>query len=363
MKCFLKMRLDELGEFGLIERLRKKVKLFSKDAIVGIGDDAAVLKYDKNNFMILTTDMLVEDVHFSLEYFKPEQIGMKAVEQNVSDIAAMCGTPKYALVSLAIPKNTDVSFIERLYDGINKSSRKYKISIVGGNISSSKKIIVDVAMAGFVRKKNLALRRNAKKGDLIFCSGNVGKSACGLELLRKNKKGVSAKYHLEPKSRLDLSGKLSQIGINAVIDVSDGVAPEILHLCKKSKVGARVFIEKIPISKSTISDAKKIGKKPFELALYGGEDFELIFTAPKNNLEKLKDLDCKAIGEIVSKKDGIKFFKNGKLVRLRRGFEHFRNEFVKERHLDIGESVAFEVFKKVDLKPLLGRGKHLKLDA
>ena len=319
------MKIKDIGsEFGFIERIKSKIKLYSKDVIAGIGDDAAVLNYDKNNYLLFTTDMLVENVHFSREYFTPQQIGMKAIEQNVSDIAAMGGIPKFALVSLTLPHDVDVSFVDRLYNGINKKSRKYKISIIGGNISRSKEIVVDVALIGFVEKKYRALRSGAKKGDLIFCSGDAGKSSTGLELLKHNKKGKSIKKHLEPQSRLDLARKLVKIGVNSMIDVSDSIASEVKHICEESKAGAIIYADKIPISKNTINDAKKIQKNPVDLALYGGEDFELIFTANKSKLNKFKKYDVKVIGQTVDKKFGIKLIKNNKKINLGNGFDHFK---------------------------------------
>ncbi|MBI2542026.1 thiamine-phosphate kinase [Candidatus Woesearchaeota archaeon] len=319
------MKISSIGgEFALIERIKKKSKLYSEGVIGGIGDDAAVLAYDKQCFLLFTTDMLVENDHFSLEYFTPEQVGMKAIEQNVSDIAAMGGLPKYAVISLALPSNADVEFIDGLYRGINTKSKKYKISIVGGNITHSKEIVVNVAMIGFVEKNNLALRNGAKIGDLIFCSGNVGKSTAGLELIRNKLKGESIKNHLEPECRLELARKLVKIGINSMIDVSDGAASEVRHICDESKVGAMIYADRIPISKNTINDAKKINKDPLDFALYGGEDFELVFTADKNKLNKLKKYDVKVIGEIVNKKHGIKLAKNNKKLNLESGFDHFK---------------------------------------
>ncbi|MBI2654505.1 thiamine-phosphate kinase [Candidatus Woesearchaeota archaeon] len=318
------MRIKDIGgEFALIERIRKKTKLYSKDVVAGIGDDAAVLSYDKNNYLLFTTDALIENAHFSLKYSTPEQIGMKAIEQNVSDIAAMGGLPKFAVISLSLPKNINVKFVDGLYDGINKKAKKYKISIVGGNITHSKEIVVNVALLGFVEKNYLALRSRAKIGDLIFCSGNVGKSTAGLELLRHNKKGNSIKYHLEPQSRLDLARKLVKIGINSMTDVSDGVASEIRHICEESKVGVIIYADKIPISKNTIDDSKKIGKNALDFALYGGEDFELVFTAPKNKVKQLKKYDASVIGETVNKKYGMKLVKNNKEYNLGSGFDHF----------------------------------------
>jgi len=311
------------GEFGLIERIKKNVRLFSKDVVVGIGDDSAALKYGKK-YLLLKTDMLVQDVHFSLKHSTPEQIGAKAIEQNVSDIASMGGLPKYALVSLALPKNTDVDFVDGLYKGINKKSGKYKISVVGGDLSQSSKVMVGIFLAGFVENKYLALRSGAKISDLIFCSGNAGKSAVGLELLKNNKKGKSIKTHLEPECRLDLARKLVKTGINSMIDVSDGVASEIGHICQESDVGAIIYADKIPMSKNTINDAKKLNKNPIDFALYGGEDFELVFTADKSKLNQFKKYDVKVIGEIVDKKYGIKLVKGGKKLNLGRGFDHFR---------------------------------------
>ncbi len=318
------MKLNDIGEFGLIGRIKNSIKSFSKDVVIGIGDDAAVLKFDRKNYLLLTTDMLVENDHFSLKYSTPEQIGMKAIEQNVSDIAAMGGLPRYAVISLALPSDTNLGLIDGLYRGINKKSRQYKINVVGGNVTHSREIVINVALIGFVEKKYLALRSGAKVGDLIFCTGDVGKSTAGLELLRHDKKGKSIKPHLEPKSRLNLARKLVKVGISAMIDVSDGVAPEIKHICDESKTGAFIDAGKIPISKDTIIDAKKVKKNAVDFALYGGEDFELIFTANKNKLKQLKNYGVNVIGEILDKKYGVKLLKNNKKIDIESGFDHFK---------------------------------------
>lgn len=318
------MKIKDIGEFALINRIRDKTEIFSKDIVAGIGDDAAVIKYDNENYLLFTTDMLVEDCHFSLQYSTPEQIGMKAIEQSVSDIASMGGIPKYAVISLALPGNMDVEFIDRLYNGINHKSKKYKISIVGGNIARSGKISINVAMLGFVEKKYLALRSKAKAGDLILCSGDVGSSAAGLELLRLDIPGKSIKRHLETECRLDLARKIVKIGINSMIDVSDGIASEIKRICEESNVGAIIYADKIPISKNTINDSKKMKKNPLDFALYGGEDFELFFTANKNKLKQLKNHDVSVIGNIVDKRQGIKLIKNNQKMNLGSGFNHFK---------------------------------------
>ncbi|MBI3026902.1 thiamine-phosphate kinase [Candidatus Woesearchaeota archaeon] len=319
------MKIKELGgEFELIKKIKDKTKASSKEVVVGIGDDAAVLKYDEFTYLLFTTDMLVENDHFSMRHSKPEQIGMKAVEQNVSDIAAMGGLPKHALISLALPDSIDVRFVDGLYNGIHEKCRRYNISIVGGNISHSKEIVVNIALIGFVEKKYLALRSGAKIGDLIFCSGDVGKSTAGLELLRNGLNGESTKKHLEPQCRLDLARKLVKVGISSMIDVSDGVAPEVKHICEESKVGAVIYADKIPISNDTLTDSKKLNKNGIDFALYGGEDFELVFTANKNKLNEFKKYDVKVIGDIVDKKYGIKLIKNNRKLDLKSGFDHFK---------------------------------------
>ena len=313
------------GEFELIKRIGKKTKLFSKDVLIGIGDDAAVLKAGKK-YLLFTTDMLVEDDHFSLKYSTPEQIGMKAIEVNVSDIAAMGGLPEHALISLALPKDIELKFIDGLYKGLNKAGKKYKINIIGGDITHSKQIVINIAMLGFAEKKNLCLRKDAKVNDIICVTGDLGKSTAGLWLLLKNKKGESIKPHLEPKARLDFSKKIAKYA-NAMEDVSDGLAQEVRNICNESKVGAVIYKEKIPLSKSTIDDAKKVNKNPYDFALYGGEDFELVFTINKKNLsllnEKLKD-KIYVVGKILNKKQGIYLLDKNKKTKLKKGYDHFK---------------------------------------
>ena len=319
------MKISDLGEIELIKIISSKTKLFSKDIIKGIGDDTAVLKFNKKYFLLLTTDTLVEDDHFNLKWFKPEQIGKKAIESNVSDIAAMGGFPKYALVSLILPKNTSINFFNKLYNGLNKTSEKYKISIIGGNLSSGNKISVTISLIGLVEKKNLCLRSNAKVNDLILVTGSLGSSRAGLELFRNHKKGSSINYYLNPSSRLSIGRKLSNL-VNAMEDVSDGLASEVLNICSESKVGAVIYKEKIPLSKTTILDAKKVKKDPYNYALYGGEDFELVFTINKDNLKKLnKKIKFAVVGKILPKKSGIYLLDKGRKKKLNYGYEHFKN--------------------------------------
>lgn len=325
-KFAIPMNIAELGELELIKKISKNIKLFSKEIVKGIGDDTAVLKFDKKHYMLLTTDTLVEDDHFNLKWFSAEQVGKKAIESNVSDIASMGGFPKYALISIILPKNTNINLIDKLYNGINKNCKKYKINIIGGNFSNGKNIVISVTMIGLVEKKRLCLRSNAKVNDLIAVTGNLGASRAGLQLLRNKKKGSSINYYLNPKCKLNIGRKLSNY-VNAMEDISDGLASEVMHICDESNVGAIIYKEKIPLNKDTINDAKKVKKDPYDYALFGGEDFELVFTIPKNKFKKLNKLKNKItiVGKILSKNNGIYLLHKNKKKKLSHGYDQFKS--------------------------------------
>ncbi|MFH2028292.1 MAG: thiamine-phosphate kinase, partial [Nanoarchaeota archaeon] len=308
-----------IGEFGLIDRIKQKPK--DKNILVGIGDDAAVVKIG-NKLCTITTDTLVEGDHFSLDYFTPEQIGMKAIEINVSDVGSMGGQPKYALVSLALKKEMDVEFVEKLYKGMRDAASKYGVEIIGGNLTHADQIMIDIDLIGFVKKENLCLRSHAKPGDFILVSGDLGGSTAGLNLFRDKVIGHESvkKKHLEPKAKL---GKVKQFlrCINAMMDISDGLASEIAHICEQSKVGAVIYADNIPIKDEVREAAEAVGKNPLDYALYGGEDFELVFTVSEKNLKKVKGF---LVGEITKEK-GVKIYQNGKFSRLEKhGYDHFK---------------------------------------
>lgn len=307
------------GEFALIARVTKPVK--DKNVIIGIGDDTAVLKYTQYKYLLWTVDMLVEGDHFNLKWSTPEKIGKKAMEVNVSDIGAMGGLPKYALISICIRRDTPVEFVDKLYKGMYQVAKKYDFEIIGGDTTHGDLIVIDVSMIGEVRKNELASRSNAKPGQLILTTGNLGASTAGLNLLRQKKKGISIKKHLEPKARLKEAQKLIKKGVNCMIDVSDGLASEVKHICEMSKTGAVIYKEKIPLAASTKRDAKKVNKDPQDYALNGGEDFELVFTINKKDLRKFKD--SKLVGKILPKKKGIYLLDKGEKKELGHGFIHF----------------------------------------
>ncbi len=316
----VKMKIKDIGgEFALIRRITKKAK--DKSIIKGIGDDAAVIKAG-NKLLAVTTDTLVEGDHFSLKWFTAEQVGKKAIEINASDIGAIGGVPKYVLVSLVLPRDTEVSFIDGLYKGMWSVCDKYRCEIVGGNITHGEQLVIDIDMIGEV--KELCLRSSAKPGDFILVSGDLGKSAAGLNLFRAKKAdnrhfknvinahiGPTAKFH-KVKTFLKC--------INAMIDVSDGLASEVTRICEQSNCGAVIFKDNIPIADETRKAAESVGKNAVDYALFGGEDFELVYTVSEKNLNKAKGF---IVGEI-RKKKGVYLYSNGREELIKKkGYDHF----------------------------------------
>ncbi|MBU1005078.1 MAG: thiamine-phosphate kinase [Nanoarchaeota archaeon] len=312
------MKLSKLGEFGLIGRIYKKAK--NKDVLVGIGDDAAIIKAG-NKLLAITTDTLVEGDHFSFEYFTPKQVGKKAIEINVSDIGAMGGIPKYALVSLVLPKDLEVGIIEKIYKGMRESGDHHKLDIIGGNITHGTQLVIDIDMIGEVKKENLCLRSHAKPGDFIIVTGDLGASTAGLNIFRNkliNHNYVKQK-HIEPKAKLNKVKPFLKY-INAMIDVSDGLASEVKHICEQSKTGAVIYTDNIPIKDETRDAAKAVKKEALDYALYGGEDFELVFTVEEKNLNKVKGF---LVGEITKKKGVYLYSKGKKTLLSKKGYDHF----------------------------------------
>jgi thiamine-monophosphate kinase len=298
------MQVKDIGEFGLIERFKNKIKVDSS-VINGSGDDCAVLKLDKQNYQLLTCDMLIQGVDFTLKD-NPYFIGRKAVAVSLSDIAACSGTPRYCVISLGLPGNTSVRFIDKLFQGMLDISRKYKVNIVGGDLSRSSKIIIDVSMLGQVKKKYLTLRSKAAPGDIIFVTGALGGSILG--------------KHLKFTPRLNEAKFLSlNFKVNAMIDISDGLAQDLGHILNQSNCGAVIYEDLIPLNK---------GAAGLSDALNGGEDFELLFTLSRKEagkLLKVKRAHFSPIGEIMPKDYGFKLIdKNKRQVGIKpKGFRHF----------------------------------------
>ena len=327
------MKIEKIGEFGLIDLIKRKT--FSKDkrVLVNIGDDAAVIKPSKDKLLIFTTDTLMEKVHFDLGYFTFEQIGWRAMVANLSDIAAMGGLPKFALVTLGLSKSISVENVISIYNGMIAIGKRYKCKVIGGDtLFSPKGIFVSIALLGEVEKKNLVKRSGAKKGDLICVTGDLGEAQAGLEFLKKNprKKSPLVRKHLNPFPRIDEARTLiKNLKINSMIDISDGLSSELFHLSEENDLGAVIYETKIPISPNCIKAGNLLKKSPLLWALSSGEEYELLFTISRKELPPLEKVKRKIkvsiIGEMVDRKETVVLQeKSGKKRRLRKtGFKHF----------------------------------------
>jgi len=325
------MKVSELGEFKLIELLSKIVPKGETDPqiVVGIGDDAAAWR--ANGFTLLaTTDTLVQGVHFTAESTWRE-IGWKAVAINLSDIATMGGTPKYALVSLSLPGDTELDEVTQLYQGIAEIARQFQIAIVGGNISSAPLVVITITVIGKAQTEGILTRSAALPGDLIAVTGYLGSSAAGLRILAYHLQfdpetvAFLRKAHLQPEPRVSEGQLLVRKGVRAAIDISDGLMSDLQHICQASKVGAIIKIDQLPIHPTVRAT---FPQDSLNLALAGGEDYELLFTAPKkviNRVKRATDYPVTVIGEIVEESRGITLIdKEGKPFQANdKGWEHF----------------------------------------
>ncbi len=317
-------RIEIKSELDLINSFVKNVN-DDKNVICSIGDDCAVIKYKELSHLIVTTDMIVEDVHFSLKWYTSYQLGKKLIEVNVSDIIAMGGTPLYSFLSMSLLKNTESVFISDFFKGLYHSAKKYNVLLLGGDTTHGKEFVFNLTLLGMVDKKLLRLRSMAQPGDIVCVTGTLGSSAAGLNLLQSGKQGYVHDY-LNPCSRTPKEGMKIAKFANAMIDISDGLGSELKHICKNSNVGAYIEYDKIPISKNTYYTAELLKKDPYDFALYGGEDFEILFSIKQENIQKLKNIftDFTEIGAIHSKSEGIFLKKNNRQLQIKHGFDHFR---------------------------------------
>ena len=298
------MLIKNIGEFGLIDRIKKLIKT-DASVVKGPGDDCAVIKFSKDKYMLFTCDMIVEGVDFTAKE-RPYLVGRKAIAVSISDIAACAGLPRYCLVSLGVPKNSSLEFIDKLIKGMFHFARRYGINIVGGDLSCSRQLTINVSMLGIVEKKNLILRSGAKIGDIIFVTGKLGGSILG--------------KHLSFTPRIKEARFLvKNFRVNSMIDISDGLTQDLGHILEESLKGAIIYEDLIPISKQA---------RNLHDALYWGEDFELLFTVSAYEAKKLyrkKLTGFKPIGEIVDKKYGLRLVdERGKEKIIKpKGFRHF----------------------------------------
>ena len=332
------MEIAKIGEFGLIDRLTKDFKIKNESTKYGVGDDCAVLSYPDSEVLI-TTDLLMEGVHFDLTYIDLQHLGYKAAMVNLSDVFAMNGTPRQLTVSLALSKRFSVEDVETLYSGIRLACDKWNVDIVGGDTTSSYTgLAISITCIGEARKEDIVYRNGARDTDLICVSGDLGAAYMGLQLLEReknvyysqveeakrkgDKQALAELTHFQPdfsgkeyllqrqlqaEARGDIVQRLREAGIHptAMMDVSDGLSSELMHICKQSGVGCRIFEKQLPIDYQTAVMAEEMNMNVTTCALNGGEDYELVFTVPIGDHEKIEQLDdVKLIGHITDQKFG-----------------------------------------------------------
>ena len=335
--------IAELGEFGLIEKIKEKFPISGDKTLLGIGDDAAVLEYGEN-LTLLSTDMLLEGVHFDLSYMPLQHLGYKAVAVNVSDIAAMNGIPKQITVNLALSNRFSIEAVNALYEGIKYACNDYKIDLVGGDTTaSSSGLVISVSIVGEAAKKNIVYRNGAEVKDILCVTGDLGAAYLGLQIMEREKEVYKAnpemqpelsayeylvKRQLKPKARMDVVFELAELDIvpTAMIDISDGLASESFHICKESDLGVSIFEDKLPIGQEVYNAAAEFKMDPTTCALNGGEDYELLFTIGHHDFEKIKNHeDIHMIGYMEKKENGRNLVtKKENVVALQaQGWKHF----------------------------------------
>lgn len=328
------MEIKELGEFGLIGHLTKDIKLKNESTKKGVGDDCAVMHYGDKETLV-STDMLMEGVHFDLTYVDMKHLGYKSAMVNISDIFAMGGTPRQMTVSIALSKRFKVEDIEDFYEGLRMACDKWNVDIVGGDTTSSLTgLAISITVLGDADKEDVIYRSGAKDTDLICVSGNLGAAYCGLQLLEREKSVYYMQLHearkknkdtvvdfqpdfsgkeyllerqLQPEARGDILKALREAGVRptSMIDISDGLSSEIMHICRESETGCRLFEKEIPIDYQTAVMAEEMNMNLSTCALNGGEDYELLFTCPIGDYEKVKEIDdIRIIGHITKKELG-----------------------------------------------------------
>jgi len=333
------MKLDEIGEFGFIDRIAPLGNIRSEGVVKGIGDDCAVIALDGPDYLLVTTDLIVERVHFLKDWGTPEQIGAKALAANLSDIAACGGIPRDAFISIAVPRDVDVEWLDALYQGMSDLARTHRVNLLGGDTTASRHdLVINIALTGLVRPEEVLLRHTAHAGDVIVLTGPTGESGAGCEILLGNLHTAEQiassliRAHLEPRPHLREGRLLATSGsCTAAIDVSDGLSSDLGHLCLDSHLGAILYEDRIPISERLIAAAATMGKDPLDWVLNGGEDYVLLAAVKADSLEKLSERFRHAgatllpIGEFTSSSNMILKRADGSAQDLNRGgWDHFR---------------------------------------
>ncbi|PKP51609.1 MAG: thiamine-phosphate kinase [Bacteroidetes bacterium HGW-Bacteroidetes-12] len=325
--------IENLGEFGLINHLTSQIKLKNPTSVKGVGDDAAVIAPSKNKQIVVTTDMLVEGIHFDLLYTPFKHLGYKAVTVNLSDVYAMNAVPTQITVSIAVSNKISIEALEELYAGMLLACEIYGVDLVGGDTTSSNSgLIISITAVGEAEKKEIVYRNGAKENDLICVSGDLGGAFVGLQLLEREKQIFNEnpaiqpdfsgydyvlERQLKPEPRQDVIDMFKELDVlpTSMIDISDGLSSELIHLCTQSEVGCAIYEHKIPIDPSTVIGAEELKLSPTVCALNGGEDYELLFTISLDNYEKIKDQKrVSIIGHITSNKGQYQLVSNDEVV-------------------------------------------------
>lgn len=335
--------VNKLGEFGLIDHLTRDFPIRHKETILGIGDDAAILEFGEQ-YQLVSTDLLVEGIHFDMMYSPIKHLGYKSVVVNLSDIYAMNGTPRQITVSIAISNRYSVEALEELYAGIRLACDRYGVDLIGGDTTSSLKgMTISVTAIGTVDKNKVTKRSGAKAGDILCVTGDVGAAYLGLQILEREKQlflndenikpnldggDYLIERQLKPEARREAVHYFAKNNIvpTAMIDVSDGLSSDLMHICKASDVGAFIEEGKVPLHPKTEAKALDFQLNPITTALNGGEDYELLFTINEKDLDKIRYMPgVYIIGEIVDKKDGITLHTTGNNIHplQAQGWEHF----------------------------------------
>lgn len=334
--------IAELGEFGLIDRLTEKIKICNKSTIKGVGDDAAILEFGEKQ-VVVSTDLLTEGIHFNLMYVPLQHLGYKAVAVNVSDICAMNAVPRQITVSIALSSKFSVEAVEEIYKGIYTACERYGVDLVGGDTTSSLTgLTINITVIGEVEKGKAVLRSGANTNDLLCVTGDLGGSYMGLQLLERENEvfKVNPKVQpqlegydyilqrqLRPEARVDMIEVFRKTGVQptSMIDISDGLSSEILHLCKNSGVGCNLYEEKVPLDFQTKKMAEELNINPLVAALNGGEDYELLFTIAQSDFDKIKnDPDITIIGHMTEASEGTNLITTGgsKIPLIAQGWNH-----------------------------------------
>lgn len=338
--------IGDIGEFGLIDRISQSFTIKNEETVLGIGDDAAIIDCGKK-LTVVTTDMLLEGVHFDLSFMPLRHLGYKAVAVNISDVAAMNAMPKQITVNIGLSNRFSVEAVEELYKGIEAACDNYKVDLVGGDTTSSVSgLVISVTAIGVVDAEKVVKRSGARVEDVICVTGDLGAAYMGLQVLEREKQVFMAnpdmqpqldKYdyivqrQLKPEARMEVIHELAELGIvpTAMIDISDGLASELLHLSKHSGVGMRIYEDKLPVDKQTYDTGFELGIDATTAALNGGEDYELLFTVSLEDMEKLKKHpDIHFIGYVREQKEGNTMVTKGEneVPVTAQGWNHFKNK-------------------------------------